>query len=109
MEAVIREVKEEVGLDVELAGAIPQVPGTGSRELLPPRFLNRHFTDPGHEHIAFIYFARAKTDHTVETEAERSRGLHWFTAEELDDPSYEILPRIRHYAKAALKELGDNH
>lgn len=107
IEAVIREIKEEVGLDVEIIGELPVFESApGERELIPPRFLTRHPTIPGHEHISLVYFARADNRNVVEQENEKSGGIHWFTAEELDNPAYEIMPRIRHYAREALRELS---
>lgn len=109
MEAVVREAKEEVGLDIEIFGELPDFENAaGEKELVAPRFLNRHpTTASGHEHISFIYFARSNTDEVRETEGEeKSGGLKWFTEEELDDPQYELLPKIRHYAKEALRALS---
>src|SRR3989344_131555 len=64
-EAAIREAKEESGLDIELLGESRSYPGSpyGSRDLIAPRFLNRHFYDTSHahEHINLAFFARAKS------------------------------------------------
>ena len=104
IEAALREVKEEVGMDVELIGEIADISeGEGYRELLPPAFMNIHKINDTHEHISFIYFARALTTEIVEGEGEKSDEIRWFTLEELDDPHYEIRETIRHYAKAALR------
>lgn len=110
--AALREVKEEVGLDVRFIGEVPEpVSETGEKELavprfetelLSPRFLNRHRVSETHEHIAFIYFATSDTRETKQGETEISDGLKWFTKEELDDPQYQIKERIKRYAKAAL-------
>src|SRR3989344_2869084 len=53
-EAAIREAKEETGLDVELVGEERRYDSPyQSRDLIAPRFLNRHFYDTGtaHEHV----------------------------------------------------------
>jgi len=105
-EAAVREVKEEVGLDVELAGKAVSSLGPGDREILVPRFMNRHPINETHEHIAFIYFARSNTRDVSQGETEISSHIKWFTREELDDPQYGVTERIRHYAKAALGELA---
>jgi len=111
--AALREVREEVGLEVRLIGEIPQTTSGADEkelalprfetELLTPRFLNRHHINDTHEHISFVYFAVCDTRETKQGETEISDGLKWFTKEELDDPQYQIKERIKRYAKAALE------
>src|SRR3989344_4294444 len=103
-EAVRREAKEEVGLSIKLIGEGKDW-GDGRRDLIPPRFLNRHRIDGGHEHISMIYFAVADTDQVAPSGSDRSDNWKWFTAEEVADPTDGILPSIRHYAEAALREV----
>jgi ADP-ribose pyrophosphatase YjhB (NUDIX family) len=105
-QAVVREVKEEVGLDVSLVGSARTFPDAdGEIELVAPRFLNRHHTSPSHEHIDFVYFVTSKTDIITPAEGhEKSAEIKWFTKEELLDPSLEIWSRVRDYALTALRE-----
>ncbi|MBI2473172.1 NUDIX domain-containing protein [Candidatus Uhrbacteria bacterium] len=107
-ETAIREVKEEVGLDVTLVGEIPQTEPekAGYKELLPPRFLNRHRINESHEHVTFVYFAKSDTDEVIASGDDRSDDWKWFTFQELEDPAYALKPSIKHYAQEALKELG---
>jgi len=53
-QAALREAKEESGLDIELVGE-PADTGNAraEKELLPPRFMNRHFFSANgtHEHV----------------------------------------------------------
>ena len=108
IEAVMREAKEESGLDVELVGKAPESMETkfGARELMAPRYMNRHFFDEAHthEHIDMVYFARAKSDAAVPEEG--GGEVRWLTKEELLDPSLDLLPDVRKYALAALEELA---
>lgn len=106
-EAAVREVKEEVGLSVELIGKPVKTDETKEyHELLPPRFMNRHRINETHEHVTAVYFARSESDIIVQADNEKSEACRWFTEVELDDPKYGISRHIRYYAKAALAE-GD--
>lgn len=100
-QAAIREVKEEVGLDIELvdSGETRQTEDD-YKELIPPRFLYRHCINETHEHICFVYFARSTTDKTSNQSEELSEDIRWFSLEELDNP--EITDHVRNYAKRAL-------
>lgn len=107
-EAAVREVKEEVGLDVELFNdnRHPLVQLPGYKSLLVPEFMNRHRINDKHDHISFVYLARAKTDQMKLSETEVSEGCKWFTLEDLQDPQYELSDQIKLYAETALKKLG---
>ncbi len=105
VQAAIREVKEEVGLDVELYQEFPITQCEGSTELIPPQFMNRHKINEKHEHISLVYFGYAKTNQLQLSEDEKSEGCHWFTQDELDDPQYQLSEHIKMYAKVALQKL----
>jgi 8-oxo-dGTP diphosphatase len=107
-EAALREVQEEVGLTVELIGKkfFEGRHGT-ERELIPPRGIVRHNINEIHEHVVFIYFAKADTFAVVEDSHDKSGNCKWFTSIELDSKEHDILPSIRFYAKKALAELGE--
>lgn len=109
VEAALREVREEVGLEVALLGeALP--PGDDrERELLAPRFVNRHRINDTHEHVTFVYFATAPTRAVTQGESEISDGIKWFAREELDDPAYGVWERVKKYAKAALDAAAAIH
>jgi ADP-ribose pyrophosphatase YjhB (NUDIX family) len=107
-QAAVREVREEVGLNVKLFGDIPSF-GEESRdykELIPPVSVNRHRVSPTHEHVTFVFFAKSDTDKISESKEELSGGCRWFTREELDSGRYDIKESIRHYAKMALERIG---
>lgn len=110
-QAAVREVTEEVGLDVELyrPNHMPDIQEeeAGQQELIPPAFMNRHTINKGErEHVTFVYFASAQTDKLVLSEDEVAEDVHWFTHEELDDPKYGIDERVKIYAREALKILS---
>jgi ADP-ribose pyrophosphatase YjhB (NUDIX family) len=105
-EAAVCEVREEVGMDVELVNNSDKKFKDGEKELLPPRFMNRHRINDTHEHISFVFFARAKSREYSQGETEISENIKWFTKAELEDPAYGVSERIRYYAGAALDELA---
>lgn len=104
-QALIREVKEETGLDVRLLGPhTPEFDTPREWDLVPPLFLNRHFVTESHEHVDLLYVARTESDHIAPGPDEKEVDMHWFTEEELQDPSWGIPERIRQYALKALEE-----
>lgn len=108
-EAAVREVKEEVGLDVVLVDDLRSFRQDthNYRELIPPKFLNRNRISETHEHVTLVYFARADTDMVVVPDNhEKSDEIKWFTREELKENEYGIPETIKRYALRALEELG---
>src|SRR5438046_1074970 len=76
-QAAIREVKEEVGLDIQLLGVkdvkTHNVDEYGEyKELLAPRFLSRHGVGSNHEHVTLVYFATSLRDDFVQGQNEIS-------------------------------------
>jgi 8-oxo-dGTP diphosphatase len=106
--AALREIKEEVGLTVELWDKDRQARtfSDGTIGLIPPLFLNCNRISETHQHVTFVYFAKATTDAITQGKTEVSDDIHWFTAEELDVPHYDIRENIKWYAHSALRTLG---
>jgi len=105
-EAAIREVKEEVGIDIKLASKPNMFKDEKYKELIPPKFLNRHYINESHEHVTLVYFATSEKDTIIPSEKEKTEEWKWFTIEELDNEKYELRDNIRFYAKKALDELS---
>jgi len=103
--AAIREVKEEVGLDVELYTETPLPTYEGYHMLVIPQSINQHKINDTHNHIAQVYFAKSKTDNLILSETEKSEDCKWFTKEELDSSKYQIKEYIKDFAKIALEKL----
>ncbi len=106
-QAALREVKEEVGLDVEIDDSLRSnaTYPDGSYELIPPHFLNVQKNSPKHDHITFVYFARANSDKIAQmVEREKSEDIKWFTKKELAVDT-EIIENIKFYALKALEKL----
>lgn len=106
-QAAIREVKEEVGLDITLDQSLkPQREKDNTKDLIPPYFLNENKIDENHTHVTFVYFAISKTDQIFETiEREKSEDCRWLTREELL-ANQEIKPSVKFYALKALEKLS---
>ncbi len=111
-EAAVREMKEEVGLEVTLVSALPLIAeddmyaGNRGRDLVMPYFMNRHRIHETHEHVSFEYFGTSTTRNISQGEHELSDAIRWFTKDDLDDASYGVVEHIRQYAKKALDTLG---
>lgn len=106
-EAAVREVKEEVGLDVVLwkGNQRFETPeGDDNRQLIPPVGLQRHHTSPAHEHVDMVYFASSDSDVVqVAYDGDRSDEWRWLTMDELD--GLELRPDVKFYAQEALRIL----
>jgi ADP-ribose pyrophosphatase YjhB (NUDIX family) len=106
-QAAVREVKEEVGLDLKLFGTAPSFGDQGMeyKELIPPVSVNRHRINPTHEHVTYVYFAKANTE-KIDAAAEGvEQECKWFSIQDLDSGSYDIRDSIKHYAKMAIKTV----
>lgn len=112
VQAILREVKEEVGLDISIIGS-EQGPQSGEASnggytyLIPPRYLGRHPVKEGHEHVVLVYFATSETDQVNDSVLDHEKGSEtkWFTMEELEN--VDLIPNIKFYAIEALKELSN--
>ena len=90
-EAALREVREETGLDAELVAE----EGTFGSETVDPLPEPRHllladvnvFDEVvGHQHVDFVYFARAGTREIRPADGEQpAADWAWFSPPELDD------------------------
>ena len=105
VQAAKREVLEETGLRVKLVGESERQWADQSVELLPPRFVNRHFTEAGksHEHVDFIYLAT--TDDDAVTPEDEGGEMRWLSQEDIEGMP-DSKDNIRYYALAALRELA---
>lgn len=107
-ESAVREAKEETGLYVTLIGETKIYDSHDrARDLIPPRFLNRHFYDKTrtHEHVDLCFFARSESNnarHEVE-----GGEVRWFTKEEIERNEHNIVPDVQAHALKALEELAE--
>lgn len=105
IEAAIREVKEEVGLDITIVPS-EKVPGDDNyKGLINPKYLGSHLVDGTHKHITFVYFATTNSSNISESVSDHERtDTKWVTKEELKE--MDLPNNILFYATKALEELG---
>lgn len=111
IETVIKEVKEEVGLDIRIvADPVKSFPEDSSEDhgvdLQLPIFINRHRVNPTHEHLDFIYAAETDSMEIKPEDGEAAdpESFRWMTAEELEQAT-DISPNVKYHALTALKKV----
>jgi 8-oxo-dGTP pyrophosphatase MutT (NUDIX family) len=107
-EAALREVWEEVGLEVQLIGpeGWKKEDTPSNKDLVPPIFMNRHQINDIHEHSSSIFVAISTSREIAPQIKEEASECRWLTREELDE-MYRADPRLRpenyRYALKALE------
>lgn len=107
-EGLRREIREEVGLEIELIGQREPINDERSKSLIVPRFLDKHPIAENHQHIGFFYLARPKNhsgDHFPAIGGEYTKGK-WGWFDEAEVNRLEMWPATRYYALTAIKELS---
>lgn len=104
-EALLREVKEECDLEIEVLGEKPNITAPNTKFLYNPAFLDIHDVSDTHKHIALRYFAKARSDKFVHNEKEHD-DIRWFSKEDLEKPEFNLHPTIKFYATEALKKAS---
>jgi len=99
-QAAIREVKEEVGLDILLIDT-SHFPINDTYKLIPPTWMYRHSITDSHEHIVFVYIGISKTNELMLSETEVADECKWCTKDDLDIMDLE--PHIKQCAVYALE------
>lgn len=101
-EALFREIKEETGLEAEILSEKPDViPGSDTKLIFRPNYVDVYDANPPHRHIAFIYFARTKSDAFVKSDEHVE--IKWLNLEDLQDPAYDLTPTLKFYAAKAIE------
>lgn len=103
-QALYREIEEESGLkppEIEILAEKPDIKDTDSKFLFTPSYVDIHKINEVHRHIVFVYFVKSKTGAAKLAENEHHE-IRWFDDNELDDPKYQLIPKIKFYAKEAL-------
>lgn len=101
--SVIREAKEESGLDIEV---ISPFDTSKTANLVQPVHVHLDHIKENHKHINLIYFGIVKGGYCFKIDDE-GKELRWFTIEELEQE--DLLPNIKEWAIESLKRLGDRY
>lgn len=110
-EAALREIWEEVGLEVELIGPKGWVKEDAptNKDLVPPIFMNRHRINDVHEHSSLIFVGVSKNrdiNPQIEEEVSECRFVTREELEEMHKTDNRLRPENYRYAKAALDLVG---
>lgn len=91
--AVKREVKEEVGLDIELLGQ-SKVNGTGGhKQLAQPFHVDMHSVGD-HDHVCFYYAAKPLGEE-ISIREEEVNEARWFEEDELGEVPADVATQAR--------------
>ncbi len=102
-DSVIREAKEESGLDIEI---ISPLTNSENINISQPVHINLDHIKENHKHINLIYFGIIKNGVCFKIDDE-GKELRWFTKEELENKS--LIPNVKEWATKALQHLGDKY
>lgn len=107
IEAAYREVREEVGLEIEIIDEVQ--PNFKEGTLLPrPKGIYSHNITAEHRHVSFVFFAKAiTTDIKPETTSitEAAAECRWYTKEDIETMKGDMPEDIYYFANEALKML----
>lgn len=98
-DSVIREAKEESGLDIELISPYDK---SKTGNLVQPVHMHLDHIKNDHEHINLIYFGTVKGGELLK-ESDENTPLKWFSKEELEKEN--LLPNIKEWAIKAIEEV----
>ncbi|PIR47964.1 DNA mismatch repair protein MutT [Candidatus Uhrbacteria bacterium CG10_big_fil_rev_8_21_14_0_10_50_16] len=100
-QALLREIQEECGLEVEvLAELCPCEKDAQTTPLLRPHFINIHWVSDTHRHCDLGYVCRAITTDPV-LEEEGAHAIGWFTEDEIKN--LDTVPNLIQLAGQALE------
>lgn len=102
VEAAVREIKEEVGLDVTMYDNRVIQSDKVNKMLINPIGMGRHRISETHEHIGLIYFAKSDSDEVIP----EKRNDEWKWCSEVDLDTLDLQTNVREFAKLALRTLG---
>jgi 8-oxo-dGTP pyrophosphatase MutT (NUDIX family) len=106
-EALLREVREECSLEIELMSSKPKLNLKDFKFLYAPAFIDIHKINDTHQHIGLEYFAKAKSNKIILNKVEHD-DIRWFSKNELEEKKYNLKDNVIFYCKKALKLSTDD-
>ncbi len=100
--SVIREAKEESGLDIELVS----VNKADTANIAQPAQMNLDHVSEDHKHINLMYFAVVKGG-VMMKESDEGTALKWFSKQELEEEG--LLPNIKEWAIKAIEHFSNHN
>ena len=104
-EALLREIKEEAGIEVRFIGDTDRALGDGQAQILHSPFVIQCelIKEPKNEHyhIDMVYLCKSDTDVTKAND--ESSNIGWFTYEETE--KLEMFPNFRSLLKKAFRYM----
>jgi len=101
IEAVIRETREEAGLDISSYLPINTLDERVTSSPTPAYFFEetipRYGKDPEHIHLDFVYVINGFPETVLTVQTDEMKDMHWFTKEQIfDDPeNFPTYPNLR--------------
>ncbi|MBW2970717.1 NUDIX domain-containing protein [Candidatus Woesearchaeota archaeon] len=96
-DSVIREAKEESGLDIELVDSWDT---SKSKNLVQPLHLHLDHVADDHKHIDLVYVARVIGGEKLD-QSDEGTALKWFSKQEIE--RMELIPNVKEMALRALE------
>lgn len=101
-EALVREIREECGMDITIWGSKLDVLSERTKPLYVPAFMDIHTISDTHRHIGMQYFCTTPSD-TFTINEDELDDIRWFSADDLE--TVDLLPEIKRYAQEALRTI----
>lgn len=101
--SVIREAKEESGLDIKLISLFDKAK---TANLVQPVHVHLDHIKDDHKHINLIYFGIVTGGECFKLDDE-GKELRWFSKEELE--KRDLLPSVKEWAIESLNQLGEEY
>lgn len=98
-DAVMREVKEETNLDIELVGErYPR-----NEDFIRPFALQKNYVGDKHIHMDIFYVAIDKGTSKLKEKEDEVKGSRWFSKEEIMNEDFDTFPEKKKMALDVLK------